>query len=305
MSALLTWLETAKTNILPAAIVSLVVSAFVTWAAKCWETRDTAEIAYRYEQRKKQHEVIGRHYGRLIAAANTLGYRMWNLYTNGACGWLTRGCDGERDGYYFKSTAYRLMHFFALVRSTEKEAILLDGRIASPKDYLLLNYIEAFHWVMTDTALFKGLPYNHATQGDHFFADEFRRYCELCNPSEESLTFDGFSTGPYVNPELSPVLGFLDGLAREEPRLRWDRLIALHLLLQAFLNDFGYRRQHASKRRFDEIAAQVRNPKILANLEHWLPRHELGRKGGTRLVAQAIKRLNPQREPTVVAAGSV
>ncbi len=302
MPALLTWLETAKTDILPTAIVSLLVSAFVTWAAKRWETRDTAEIAYRYEQRKKQHEVIGRHYGRLIAAANTLGYRMWNLYTNNARGWMARGRDGEGDGYYFKSTAYRLMHFFALVRSTEKESILLDGRIASPKDYLFLNYIEAFHWVMTDTALFDGLPYNHAIQGDHFFADEFRRYCELCNPSEGQLTFDGFSMGPYDNPELLPVLEFLDGLTPEELRLRWDRVIALHLLLQAFLNDFGYRRQHASKRGFEEIAAQARNHRILVNLERWLPRHELGRKGGTRLLAQAIKHLNPQREPTTAAA---
>lgn len=304
MSALLAWLETAKTDILPTAIVSLLVSAFVTWVAKRWETRDTAEISYRYEQRKKQHEVIGRHYGRLIAAANTLGYRMWNLYTNSTRGWMARGRDGKGDGYYFKSTAYRLMHFFALVRSTEKEAILLDGRIASPKDYLFLNYIEAFHWVMTDTALFDGLPYDHAIQGDHFFADEFRRYCELCNSSEAQLTFDAFSTGPYVNPELLPVLGFLDGLTPEELRLRWDRLIALHLLIQAFLNDFGYQRQRASKRGFEEIVAQARNQRVLANLERWLPRHELGRKGGTRLVAQAIKRLNPQREPTVAVVES-
>lgn len=304
MPALLTWLETAKTNILPAAIVSLLVSAFVTWVAKRWETRDTAEITYRYEQRKKQHEVIGRHYGRLVAAANTLGYRMWNLYINGARGWLARGGDGECDGYYFRSTAYRLMHFFALVRSAEKEAILLDGRIASPKDYLFLNYIDAFHWVMTDTALFKGVPYDHATQRDHFFADEFRRYCELCSHGEDSLTFNGFLTGPYVNPALSPVLDFLDGLACDEVRFRWDRLIALHLLLQAFLNDFGYRRQQASRGRFDDIAAQIQNAKILANLEYWLPRHELGKKGGTRHVARAIKRLNAQRVSTIAADGS-
>jgi hypothetical protein len=288
MSALLTWLETAKTDILPTALVSLLVSALVTWAAKSWETRDTAAIAYRYEQRKKQHEVIGRHSGRLIAAANTLGYRMWNLYANSAHDWMARR-EGEGNGYYFRSTAYRLMHFFALVRSTEKEAILLDGRIASPKDYLFLNYIEAFHWVMTDTALFEGLSYDHSIQGDHFFADEFRRYCELCNPSEGQLTFDGFSIGPYINPELLPVLRFLDGLTPEELRLRWDRLVALHLLLQAFLNDFGYRRQHASKRGFEEIAAQARNQKVLVNLGHWLPRHELGKKGGTRLLAHAIR----------------
>jgi hypothetical protein len=292
MSALLTWLQTAQMDILPTALVSLLISALVTWVAKRWETRDTAEIAYRYEQRKKQHEVIGRHNGRLIAAANTLGYRMWNLYTNSPLGWLARGRDGERDGYYFRSMAYRLMNFFALVRSTEKEAIFLDGRIATAKDYLFLNYIEVFNWVMTDTALFEGLAYDHSIQRDHFFADEFRHYCEMCNPNDGLLTFDNFSTGAYVNPELSPVLTFLDGLHREELRLRWDRLIALHLLLQAFLNDFGYRRQHSSKRAFVDIAAQVQNREVLANLESWLPRHELGKRGGTRLVAQAIKRLS-------------
>ena len=76
--------------------------------------------------------------------------------------------------------------------------------------------------------------------------------------------------------------------------------MALHLLLQAFLNDFGYQRQHASKRGFEEIASQARNHKVLVNLGHWLPRHELGKKGGTRLLAQAIEHLNTQRESTIV-----
>jgi hypothetical protein len=291
MSALLTWLGTAKTDILPTAIVSLLVSALVTWATKRWETRNTAEVAYRYEQRRKQHEVIGRHHGRLIAAASSLGYRMWNLYSNCEHGWLVVKREGDLDGYYFKSTTYRLMHFFALVRGTEKEAILLDGRVARPKEYLFLNYIEVFHWVMTDTALFADMPYNHTNQGDHFFADEFRRYCELCSPDEGQLTFDSFEKGPYVDPKLLPVLRFLDGLTPKEPRLRWDRLVALHLLIQAFLNDFGYQRQYAHKRSFLEIADQIQNKAILVNLRRWLPRHELGKKGGTKQVLLAIKRL--------------
>jgi hypothetical protein len=288
MSTLLTWLATTKTDVLPAAIISLLISVTVTLVSKHLEARDTAEVAYRYEQRKKQHEVIGRHYGRLISAANTLGYRMWNLYANCDRGWLLRGRGNDDDGYYFKSTTYRLMNFFAIVRSAEKEAILLDGRVATEKDYLFLNYIDVFHWVMTDTALFEGLTYAHESQCDHFFADEFRRYSDLFGSADGQLTFDGFTSGPYTDPKFYPVLRFIEGLTRNEARLRWDRLVALHLLIQAFLNDFGYERQRANKRKFEEIADQVRNKRVLENLGQWLPKHELGRRDGTRLIAEAI-----------------
>lgn len=287
MSSLLEWVETAKTDVLPASIISLAVSVGVTWISKRWEARDRAEIAYRYEQRKKQHEVIGRHYGRLVAAANTLGYRMWNLYANCGKGWLNRVRD-DGGGYYFKSTAFRLMSFFVSVRNAEAEAILLDGRVSSKKDYLFLNYIEAFHWVMTDTALFDGLDYNHEAQRDHFFADEFRRYCELCRPEAGQLTYELFCKGPIRTEELMVVLNFIDGLCPDEKRLRWDRLVALHLLLQAFLNDFGYVRQRATKEKFVKIAKEVRHREVLTNLLQWLPRHELGHGGGTKLVTAAI-----------------
>lgn len=289
MSSLLDWLVRVKTDVLPASVISLVISAAVTWVSKRWEARDTAETAYRYEQRKKQHEVIGRHYGRLVAAANTLGYRMWNIYVNRDMKWLDKARDDDGGGYYFKSTVFRFMGFFAVVRCAEKEAILLDGRVASKKDYLFLNYIEAFHWVMTDTALFDGLRYDHEMQRDHFFADEFRRYCELCSQEAGQLTFEWFCDGPLRSSRLTPVLNFFDGMSPVEERLRWDRLVSLHLLIQAFLNDFGYVRQHATMEKFVRIAKEARNKRVLTNLLQWLPRHELGRDGGTKRVAAAIR----------------
>jgi hypothetical protein len=35
-------------------------------------------------------------------------------------------------------------------------------------------------------------------------------------------------------------LRFFDGLRADEPRLRWDRLVALHLLVIAFRSAIGY-----------------------------------------------------------------
>ena len=66
---------------------------------------------------------------------------------------------------------------------------------------------------------------------------------------------------PYIDPKFFPVLRFIEGLTRS-----------------------------ASKRKFEEIADQVRNKRVLENLGQWLPKHELGRRDGTRLVAEAIVR---------------
>ncbi len=68
-----------------------------------------------------------------------------------------------------------------------------------------------------------------------------------------------------------PVVRF-DSLKPDEDRLRWDRIVSFHLLLLAFINAFGYKRQYSDNQHFADAAKQIRNPQVLENLVAWIPK---------------------------------
>jgi len=290
----ITDLLTAHTDLLWAAMVSVVVSAAVSYWFKRRETRHTAEVEYEYEQRKKLRALIGRYHGRLLNAANSMNYRMWNLYANHDKGWLDVAGDyADPNHYYFRSSVYRFLNVCALLCQLENEAILLDARIAQKKDFTFLNYAAALRWVMTDVALTEGLPYDNFHQTDHFFADHFRHYCALSICSGNFLTIDQFSELLDNDSRLKPVFCYFDGLTGNEARLRWDRLVAFHLLLMAFINSFGYERQHSDDEHFIQTAKQIRNVQILQNLVAWLPRHDLAHDREAKRIISAARKVRP------------
>lgn len=283
-------LLTANKDLLWAGIVSAIIAAAVSYWFKRRETRHTAQVAYEYEQRKRLRELIGRYHGRLLNAANSMSHRMWNLYTNYDKGWLTvHGGYANPDAYYFQSTVYRFLNVCALLRQLEAEAVLLDARIAEKQDFTFLNYAAALQWVMTDVALTKGLPYDNFDETDHFFSDRFRQACDLCLSDARFISHEKFSALLKPAPELEALLKYFDGLTRNEDRLRWDRLVAFHLLLMAFINSFGYKRQRSSHHQFAQVAKYIRNREVLENLVAWLPRHDLGSDQEAKTIMRAAK----------------
>jgi hypothetical protein len=285
-----------KTNLLWATLVSAVVSAAVSYYFRRREARHKLAVEYEYEQRKKLRDLIGRYHGRLLQACNSLNHRFWNLYANADAGWLDSG-DYRHPGYYLLSFAHRFLAVFSLIRQFENQAIYVDARIAERKDFIFLSYLEAIRWVMTDVALFDGIAYDRSHQRDHFFADSFRQYCDECAPDEGFITYEGLKDRVAKVRSLDPVLQFFDSLRPSEDRLRWDRLVALHLLLMAFVNSFGYKPQYSPQTKFDSVAGQVRRQRILENLVDWLPRHGLGKDKESRRIArawQALKKRTPR-----------
>lgn len=284
-------LLSANANLLWAGVVSAMVSTAVSYFFKRRETRYSAEVAYQYEQRKKLRELIGRYHGRLLNAANSMNYRLWNLYANHQEGWLAvNGKYSNPKSYYFRTSVYRFLNVCNLVRQLESEAVLLDARIAKKEDFVFLNYAAALHWVMTDVALAEGLPYDKFHQTDHFYSDSYREYCDACTQEGAFVSLRQFSDVLRDNSKiLTPVLKYFDDLRPDESRLRWDRLVAFHLLLLAFINSFGYERQYTDQEKFTAVAKQIRNARILDNLITWLPRHELGRDGEARKIIKAAK----------------
>jgi len=294
---------TAKTNLLWAALVSVLVSSTISYLFHRREIRHRLATEYEYEQRKELRDIIGLYHGRLLSAGNSLNYRFWNLYSNQDKSWLmVRGAyDPKR--YYFHSFVYRFLAVGVLMRQFERKAIFVDARIAEQHDFLFLKYLATMHWCLTDVALFQGLAYDSSEDTDHFFADAFRGYCDTCVQDSNVIEFNDFVELVQKNRSLDPVLRFFDSLCRKEERFRWDRLVVFHLLIVAFINTFGYIEQRTSRAKIEGIAEEIKNREVLANLIQWLPRHGLGQDRESKMLIRTCRKVARMAEQIFPADG--
>jgi hypothetical protein len=221
---------------------------------------------YEYEQRKELRKLIGRYHGRLVEAADAWHNRMDNLYDHQAEGRLAVDGSYAEPEYYFGTTVYRFMTLATLARQFESEAFYLDARIAEKADLDFLKYVKAFRWIMTDLALVRGVTYETWEARDHFLNDRYRGLCDTFATEGELPTLAEFESRAGRDAALEPALCFFDGLRADEDRLRWDRLVAHHLLVMAFLNRAGYDMQHSDDSQLARAVGQMRNAQIGANL---------------------------------------
>ena len=283
-------LTSAKVNLLWTSLASLVISTIVSYIAKKLEVRDKLKAEYSHEQQKKIRELIGSYHGRLVRSSRSLNYRFFNLYRNHKKDWLNvRGKYRSLTGYYFSSFVHRLLCVLAIVRQFEKEAIYLDARIAEKNDFIFLNYLDAFHWVMTDAQLFKGLEYDSTSARDHFFSDFLRALSEKLWVDDDFVSLD--LLGEIIKEgQIDSALKFLDGLSKSENRFRWDRLICFHLLLLAFMNRFGYESDKAKQEKFDEIVSMANQRVILENFDSWFGKLGLEKDREIKRIRKAIRK---------------
>jgi hypothetical protein len=78
-------------------------------------------------------------------------------------------------------------------------------------------------------------------------------------------------------------------LKKSELRLRWDRLVTVHLLLLAFVNSFGYDMQESTPQQFIDVARQANNALVLRNLHSWLPKLGLQQNRSATLIGRAVE----------------
>lgn len=270
------------------AIHSLLGTPFKYWLEKR-ALRNRLATEYEYLQRKNLRELIGKYQGRMLEAAETLNHRLWNLYKNQDKGWLDVRGHYEGISYYHSSFVYRFLNFFALARAFESEAILIDSRIAEKKDLDFLKFVKAFAWATCEVALFDDVDYDTTFATDHFFRDWLRRVCDCCMRDGKFLGHDDLQSTLLSNPDFHNVYRFFDGLQKGERRFRWDRLVTVHLLLLAFINNFGYDMQASSFQQFKEVALQAQNSQILRNLALWLPKLGLQQNKPANLILKSIE----------------
>ena len=85
------------------------------------------------------------------------------------------------------------------------------------------------------------------------------------------------------------MLCFFDGLRADEDRLRWDRLVAHHLLVSGFLNLAGYDMQHSDDEYLAKVVGQFRQPRIAANLVEAIDKLGLGGEANATRIQRALR----------------
>lgn len=244
---------------------------------------------YEQQQRKALRQLIGRYVARMVEAGEALDHRMMNLYKNPAAPrYLAVGGDYSKGHYYIDSFVHRLLLFAALALKFQDEAVFFDPRIALRTDLDFLKYTKAFRWALTDTALFDGLSYDRNRASDHFFRDYLTITCDAFLIKDRPVSLDDQRNDAAGNGPILRAYAFLDGLSREEDRLRWDRLVVFHLFVMAFLNTFGHDIQRSTSENLRWVAQQANHPEVLQNLKSWLPKLRLDRQKEGRHIVQAV-----------------
>lgn len=256
---------------------------------------------YEYEQRKELRRLIGQYHGRLVEACDAWRHRMNNLYDHQAGGRMAVHGSYVEPDYYFGTTVYRFMTLAALARQFEAEAFYVDARIAEKEDLDILKYVKAFRWIMTDLELIRGLEYDTWEARDHFLNDRYRGLCDAFAVDGRLPSLAEFEARAGNEPQLEPVLCFFDGLQENEERLRWDRLVAHHLLVAGFLNLAGYDMQHSDDEYLARAVGELRNPQVGANLVVAIDKLGLGEETNAVRIQDAL-RARPEVGPLIEAA---
>jgi hypothetical protein len=256
-----------------------------------------------YAHRKALRRLIGSFHGRLVEAADLFNFRMLNLYRHReeryrGKRWLDVSDDeyGDFDRYYFHSTVLRFLTLLSLVTHFEKSAFFIESELGSERDVWFLFFAKAMRRTVTDTELFSDVKpqYDPSVDTDHFYTDQLRDLCTFVvqkGDTEMGLYRFTEAVGQADRVTVLKALRFFQDLKPEEQRLRWDRMVALHLVVMAFLNEFGYAEQHASPKRFAAVANQIRNKPVADNLVGALSRLHLGAR--TKALKAAAEKVEP------------
>jgi hypothetical protein len=270
-----------------AAVVAAVIAAGVSFATtlvtKLWldrrAYRKDAETAYKYEQLKALHGVVGSYFGRLLDTTTSWHYRMSNIYAYGTGRLNASGMHG-RAKYFFNSTLYRFLALQTFAQLFENEHIYIEPRLLEEGGNLdLVKFVKALHWAVSDAELFAGLEYRKSELDDHIPSDRLRAICEAFLDDKGSVpSFRAFEARLRAHnadeqSELRRAFKLFDGVSPTESRFRWDRIVCLHLLTLAFIRRFGYDPLLSSYQAdIENAVSRIKHERIAKNFVEWLPR---------------------------------
>ncbi|WP_117212870.1 hypothetical protein [Allorhizocola rhizosphaerae] len=286
-------LDPTATAAAVSAIVALAVSVMATFLSPMVKYRfdqrlesRKLELTYRAEQSKALRDRIAHHKGSVLSAVEELNDRIRNYHDKAeAPTWL-----GNSTGYYERTFAFRIISVWYVAERFTREAIYIDSAVALPGDSEFVRAMRLNLEVWSSGSLFDGLPYSGASEEDHFFRNRITSIVEEFSDDmlSRSLTWTQFQqTLDDGNSRFAPVFGYLDKLERDPAQLKYQRLVAVHLVGAATLNSFGYDYQRMSPEHLKRIAARC-GPEVRANLRQLVLRLHLQDSVGFRELVEVL-----------------
>ena len=231
------------------------------------------------EQSKKVKEHIAHHKGKILKAADILNQRLKNFAKNHNETWLIiENGDYKKSNHYMDTFVYRFLSFFAEIKLLEKDLIYIDTTISQKNDLRMLKYFRLLHEVMCDVDLFEGFNYNKSYATDHFFTTPFYNFSNSIIQDGKVIELDDFiQKKEEILPKITQIYKFFDSINPNEDRLRCERLKAFHLILIAFLNEYGYDYQKTNNNKYVALKNSYGEYKLLNNLEELVEKFKLNK----------------------------
>jgi hypothetical protein len=233
---------------------------------------------YIADQSKKIKDVLAINKAGLLKSGELLNNRLKNFAKNYDHNWLACSGNYSVDRHYMDTMVYRFLAFYGYIKIIERNLIYLDTTISQESDLRLLKYFRLFHEVMCDVDLFEGFKYDNNYQTDHFFTTPFDNMVNHLIVDKNVIDLDDFVAKKMETmPKIISVYQFFDSINPHENRLRCERLKSMHLILIAFLNEFGYDYQRTNKKQLAYLKSRLGDYKLLANLKNLAGKYKLNK----------------------------
>ncbi|HMI79365.1 MAG TPA: hypothetical protein VK484_11260 [Ferruginibacter sp.] len=247
---------------------------------------------HKFEQRKQIKNVLATNKSHLLNACENLSHRLWNFAKPEHYKWLEVNGDYGNPHYYFHSFTYRILAVNAWMYKIQNELIHLDTTIASKEDLEFIKFIRFYGRIFSDTAFFKGFPYDYSNQTDHIFKNNIDELHQCITKGSEILSFNEYlqKISTLCQDKLFVFYRFLDGVNDQENRLRWQWFQIFKILNLAFLNAYGYDYQQTSD---DKMKIAINSPmrsKLYDNFIFLLTEHKLQKQKEVKRLMKLLKK---------------
>jgi hypothetical protein len=274
-----------ETTILPI-IVSIATSLGTMYFKSKWDARtheSKLNIEHSLSEKKKIKESISKYKVQMMNSCEILNHRLWNLAEHYEKKWhFVDGNYFKDSKYYFHSFIYRIASVVWWSNKIENELVYLDTTIADEEDLDFLKFCKFINITLSQVKLFKNLEYDGSSDLDHFYHHKLAQQVSCLSNANKSNIIDYHDYEEDLTKYLKSMDGlckFIDGVEPSEDRLRWNRVYSLHLVLIAFLNNYGYDFQKTSEAQVKEIVSFMKLSNgyetVLKNLKDLLEKHML------------------------------
>lgn len=278
-------------------IITFIISFIIKPRIEQKSHQSKVEIEHEYEQRKKIKEVLSTYKTHVINAADSLKGRLNNLSHHYNEQWLSANGDySNENDYYFQTTVYRILNFYAWSEIIEKKLIYLDTTIATESDLNFIKYLKAMKMTLQRGNLVKGIQEESKQEKDIIFRDTLDEMSFWMIKEDSVLSYTDFKNGIDQNiSKYKNLCQFLDNISPEEDRRRWDRLYCLHLLLVAFLNTYGYDFQNQNNAKTEKQITRIRKYDIFPNLITYLEKYKLSNEIEIKKLTDILRKYIPKK----------